>query len=285
MPEDQANKHSAFYFNDGSIVLRVESVLFKVHSSILGRHSEVFHDLVEVPQPNDCEKVDGCPVVDLQDDVEEFTDTLGAIYDPFHFDAIDSKSSLNTLLNALSGILRISTKYNMDQLRKKSIRLLEAKFPSTLDGCISLLKSQFRYDSKDIVRIITLAGRTNVPSVLPWAYYLCTHMGVDDILKNNVLTWEDKALCLAGKEKLWQALMKHSHSFLFRFTPSPQCNGNCATKMSMMLSSGQSSGINPYTLQTNPSSANTSSSASIMGGQVLSDVERRGGAQDESSSS
>jgi hypothetical protein len=94
MSEDQGTKHTSYYFTDGSIVLRVENVLFKVHSSILGRHSEVFRGMDELPQPEDCEKVDGCPVVDLQDDVEEFTDTLGAIYDPLCVLALSSSSSL-----------------------------------------------------------------------------------------------------------------------------------------------------------------------------------------------
>ena len=81
----------------------------------------------------------------------------------------------------------------------------------------------------DIVRLITLASpsHANVPSVLPWAYYLCTHMDVDDVLKNGVLTWESKALVLGGKEKLWEALKKHSHRMLFQFIPSPSCTSSC----------------------------------------------------------
>ncbi|RXW19935.1 hypothetical protein EST38_g5906 [Candolleomyces aberdarensis] len=56
------------------------------------------------------------------------------------------------------------------------IRLLETEFPFTLVGCIALLKSQSRCESKDIVPIIT------VPSILHWVYHLCTHVSVDDIL-------------------------------------------------------------------------------------------------------
>ena len=150
-----------------------------------------------------------------------------------HFDSLDGKSKLNDILTFVSGPLRITTKYGMSKLRAKYISLLEAKFPSTLDGCLSLLKSQFQYASADIVRLITLASpsHANVPSVLPWAYYLCTHMSVDDVIQNDVLTWEGKALVLAGKEKLWQALKKHSHKMLFLFVPAPTCPSNCAIKV------------------------------------------------------
>lgn len=121
----------------------------------------------------------------------------------------------------------------MPKLRAKCIALLEAKFPSTLDGCLALLKSQFQYTPADIVRLITLASpsHANVPSVLPWAYYLCTHMEVDDVVQNDVLTWENKALVLAGKDKLWDALKTHSHKMLFQFIASPSCVSNCAHKI------------------------------------------------------
>lgn len=77
-------KHSEFYFPDGSLAIRISGTVFRVHASILARHSEVFRDMAEIPQPpNDqCETVEGVPVVDLQDDVKEFEDTLHAIYDP-----------------------------------------------------------------------------------------------------------------------------------------------------------------------------------------------------------
>ncbi|KAF5332493.1 hypothetical protein D9611_005476 [Ephemerocybe angulata] len=240
------SKSSEFYFSDGSLVVRIDAKTFKVHSSILARHSEIFSDMAEIPQPHDCELIDGCPVVDLQDDVEEFTDTLRAIYDPMHFDTLDSKSTLSTLLTFLSGILRITTKYAMEKLRRKCISFLEAKFPSTLDGCLSLLASQFQYSSADIVRLIALAsahnGGANIPSVLPWAYYLCTQMTVDEIIGNDVLTWECKAVCLAGKEKLWHAFTTISHSMLFSFSPSPLCQSACAGKLAQLALPSQYGG-------------------------------------------
>ncbi|KAJ3521783.1 hypothetical protein NMY22_g12168 [Coprinellus aureogranulatus] len=237
-------KHPEFYFPDGSLAIRISDTVFRVHASILARHSEVFRDMAEIPQPpsDQCETVEGVPVVDLQDDAKEFEETLSAIYDPFYFDTLDSKSKLNEILSFVSGPLRITTKYAMPKLRAKCISLLEAKFPSTLDGCLSLLKSQFQYTPADIVRLITLASpsHANVPSVLPWAYYLCTHMDVDDVLKNGVLTWESKALVLGGKEKLWEALKKHSHRMLFQFIPSPSCTSSCALKVSTQQNSSSS---------------------------------------------
>jgi hypothetical protein len=119
----------------------------------------------------------------------------------------------------------------MTKLRQKCISLLLIKFPNTFENCTQLLQSNSKYDSPEIIRLIRLARQTNVPEVLPWAYYLCTHMSVSDIMKNAILTWEDKALCLAGKERLWQAQKTYSNSVLFTFTPALQCASSCQTRL------------------------------------------------------
>ncbi|EAU89406.1 hypothetical protein CC1G_07632 [Coprinopsis cinerea okayama7 len=228
----EVTKHPEFYYSDGSIVLRVQNTLFKVHQSVLARHSDVFGGMWDMPQPDGIELVDGCPVVELQDDVKDFTDTLWAVYDSFHFDALDPlKSSLKDLLTFISGVLQVSTKYNMVKLRKKCISLLLVKFPNNFENCAQLLQNQSKYDSPDIIRLIRLARRTNVLEVLPWAYYLCTHLSVNDIMHDRVLSWEDKAICLAGKERLWQAQKSTSNSVLFSFTPVPQCASQCQSRL------------------------------------------------------
>ena len=50
------------WFEDGNIIFRAENTLFKVHRGILRRQSEVFDDLLTLPQPIDVETVDGCHV-------------------------------------------------------------------------------------------------------------------------------------------------------------------------------------------------------------------------------
>jgi hypothetical protein len=76
-----------------------------------------------------------------------------------------------------------------------------------------------------------LARETNIPRVLPWAFYLCTQMSPDELLKNTVLSWKDKALCLAGKESLWEMRKNITHSFILRFTPAPNCTAGCRSPM------------------------------------------------------
>ena len=54
------------WFPDGSIIMRAEDTLFKVYKGTLMQQSELFHDLLTLPQPVDDETIDGCPVVWLE---------------------------------------------------------------------------------------------------------------------------------------------------------------------------------------------------------------------------
>ncbi|KAF9048919.1 hypothetical protein BJ165DRAFT_1343369 [Panaeolus papilionaceus] len=226
--DSKITKHPEFYFQDGSVVLIVEKVAFRVHQSVLSRHSEVFKGMWDMPQPPEAESYDGCPAVVLLDSVRDFEDVMKVLYDSFYFDKLKPDSGLSNLITFISGILRISTKYNMAQLRNKCINIIQEKFPSTLAGCDAVLSKHTQYIPSEIVRIIPLARETNVPKVLPWAFYLCCHIEVEELMVNTALSWSDKALCLAGKEHLWKVQKTISHSFLFEFKQVPGCPSGCA---------------------------------------------------------
>lgn len=75
-------KHEQFWFHDGSVILQVESKLFRVHQTILANHSEVFAGLFEVPQPPGENMLEGCHIVELHDKEQDFVDLLHAVYNP-----------------------------------------------------------------------------------------------------------------------------------------------------------------------------------------------------------
>lgn len=92
-------RHTEFWLRDGSIVLSVQDTLFKVHQTILSNHSDVFADLFSLPQPlnensggetkplEGKDFMDGCNIVHLYDNSDDFVDLLKAIYYPSYVPA------------------------------------------------------------------------------------------------------------------------------------------------------------------------------------------------------
>ncbi|PFH48118.1 hypothetical protein AMATHDRAFT_150595 [Amanita thiersii Skay4041] len=224
---DSIIRNQEFWFEDGSVVIIVGGQCFRVHQSILSRHSEVFNAMFSIPQPRYQEMLDGCPLVRLSDELSDFVDLLRVLYQPFYFDKLSEDADLNTLITFISGILRMSTKYMMRIIRQKCISVLQSKFPSTIEGCDTLLASKYLYPPEAIVRAIPLARESIVPEILPWAYYISTHIPTDELLNDASLSWRDKALCLAGKERLWEAQKTLTHAFVLTFERAPGCVSMC----------------------------------------------------------
>jgi len=91
-------RHTDLWFSDGSVILKAENTLFRVHISQLSRHSAFFRDLFSLPQPPHCNRtrslsdsssitvldgthLEGCPVVYLHDTAEDVGNLLAALYD------------------------------------------------------------------------------------------------------------------------------------------------------------------------------------------------------------
>jgi hypothetical protein len=79
-------RHPDLWFSDGSVVLRAEGTLFRVHISQLVRRSLFFRDLLSLPQPaKDAvgldNTFDGCPLLLLHDSAEDLSNLLKALYD------------------------------------------------------------------------------------------------------------------------------------------------------------------------------------------------------------
>jgi len=91
-------RHTDLWFSDGSVILKAENTLFRVHISQLSRHSAFFRDLFSLPQPPHCNgttslsdsssrtvldgtHLEGCPVVYLHDTAEDVGNLLTALYD------------------------------------------------------------------------------------------------------------------------------------------------------------------------------------------------------------
>lgn len=69
-----------YWLDDGNIVLAVQGRTFRVHKSVLCRTAPFFSTLFSVPQPADRETMEGCPLVHMQDSLQEVRLLLRIIY-------------------------------------------------------------------------------------------------------------------------------------------------------------------------------------------------------------
>ncbi|KAI9573789.1 hypothetical protein HD554DRAFT_555906 [Boletus coccyginus] len=175
-------RHPDLWFSDGSIVLRAENTLFRVHKSLLARHSGFFHDLFTLPQPETDAKslpvhsvggIEGCEVLRLHDAPEDVANLLTALVDgPFgNNDPAD--------FQVVSGVLRLATKYVVDSLRERALNHLSAAWPATLKGWDvreDISRSfELQGGSESIypspIAVINLAREVNASSLLSSAFY------------------------------------------------------------------------------------------------------------------
>ena len=81
MEEPDTPTRSDIWYSDGSIVLQAENVQFKVHQTVLAKHSKVFADMLAVGDPDPAEQlVNGCPLVVIQDSAEDVRHMLSILY-------------------------------------------------------------------------------------------------------------------------------------------------------------------------------------------------------------
>lgn len=80
-PPATITRSEDIWFSDGNIILEAEGQQFRVHQSILARHSTVFQGMFDVPQPLAEPTVEGCSIVHVSDQAKDWEHVLNALYD------------------------------------------------------------------------------------------------------------------------------------------------------------------------------------------------------------
>jgi hypothetical protein len=203
---DRFGTERSLWMDDGTVVLCSGTSLFRVYRGVLARESSVFKDLFSLPQPAGDPTYEGCPLVTLPDQPIDLYYLLAAIH--------DYRSFLNNpgseTFPVIAGILRLSTKYDIEHLRNRAIVVLEYHYPPTLK----------LWDQRDCWRdlgtdfeALNLARETNVPQLLPGVMYeCCTEYMVEEIVdcfrgnptikELRIASPEDRRTCAAAAKEL-----------------------------------------------------------------------------------
>ncbi|KIJ57989.1 hypothetical protein HYDPIDRAFT_103486, partial [Hydnomerulius pinastri MD-312] len=161
------------WLEDGNVVLAAEDKFFRVHRSVLSASSLIFKDMFALPQPpadseGEDEKLDGCPVVRLQDRVVDLQHVLKALY------GSASETSKPMAVGVVTAFLRLGKKYGIAQLYGEAYEVVKGCYPTTLPaGSLSPRRQQpDRKPPK--FGLINIAREVGLTSVLPVALYRCS---------------------------------------------------------------------------------------------------------------
>ncbi|EDR01759.1 uncharacterized protein LACBIDRAFT_333018 [Laccaria bicolor S238N-H82] len=165
---------SKIWFDDGSVVIQAEQTQFRVHRSMLSRHSSVFRDMFSVPQPpGDQEPViEGCSIVHVSESSLDWKNLLTLMYDNLRAYRSDDPMPISLI----AVMLRLGKKYDMEHFLKEAVARLQYEFPRNLSDWDSICDQPFLKiaPSGDLVLldITILAREARIQSILPLAYFL-----------------------------------------------------------------------------------------------------------------
>ncbi|KAF9646053.1 hypothetical protein BDM02DRAFT_3061846, partial [Thelephora ganbajun] len=121
--------HDTFYLDDGSVEVVCGMILFRVHTSTLSFHSPVLRRMLSPANLTAAESPNGCPRIVSSDTSVDFVTLLKAIYLP-GFPERNKVPDFSTF----SSLLRVSTKYEMPNLRAQLLETIYNAYPENFEA-------------------------------------------------------------------------------------------------------------------------------------------------------
>ncbi|KAJ6497467.1 hypothetical protein C8R45DRAFT_898773 [Mycena sanguinolenta] len=165
---------SDIWYTDGTVVLQAQGTQFRVYWGILAQQSSFFHGLQDLPQPPHQPNVDGCPIIELHDNVADVECLLRALFTP----TVHAQTAFS--LSMIAVLIRLGRKYDFRELLELAVARLAFENPGELQEyeALTAARSGKAYQTTRIqhypgilVDILTLARENDLRSILPCAYY------------------------------------------------------------------------------------------------------------------
>ncbi|KAH9856090.1 hypothetical protein C2E23DRAFT_810040 [Lenzites betulinus] len=235
-------RHSDYWFDDGSIVVIAQDTGYKIHKSVLARHSEVFRDLFSLPQTSADDHLDGCPVVRITDASGDFSNLLRALYDTTRDFSLFQLHKRQPFA-VVAGLYELAHKYQIDNLAEQMLRRLRSIFTDNLNtwdalehvrverGYTIVRSASLEVASRtDAIRAVNLARRSGIASMLPVAIYLTTFHRTGVLLTGiprpdgtiDTLSHEDLVRCLDAR-----AIFAHWTHTKFAWLTTARVDSGC----------------------------------------------------------
>ncbi|KAJ7159359.1 hypothetical protein C8R43DRAFT_1234077 [Mycena crocata] len=230
--EEPLHRVENLWFEDGGIVIKAQNTLYRVFRGILEQQSPIFADMFSIPQPQNAETIEGLPVAEIPDAAEDVTVFFRAIFDSSFFQSYPA----TTTFKIMSGVLRLSTKYDVDHLRRRALVHLSSAYPTTLterDRRLNQYESavweQPSWHADGVageISVIRLSREVDAPWILPLAFYVLGRRSVSiDIVPETPST--TPRLCQSDQLALLKgsSLQQLASTQILRFLCAPPIAG------------------------------------------------------------
>ncbi|TFY80049.1 hypothetical protein EWM64_g3959 [Hericium alpestre] len=208
-------KDVEFWLADGNVVLVCESTGFRVHQSVLSMHSRIFKDMFSMCNPQDNDTFDGCSLIRLPDAADDFSHLLKSLYRLRYPPTHDGQFKLE----AAGRLLRIASKYMLDELRKELIDYILVLFPKTLR--FQRGRKIFPSDFSGLLGV-EISLSCDVPIILPAACHVAASQGggVLKILDSHGMphgeaSMNARRMVLEFREKMMETLDELCEEFIW----------------------------------------------------------------------
>ncbi|KAF8160612.1 hypothetical protein B0H34DRAFT_745968 [Crassisporium funariophilum] len=234
-------RHPDLWFLDGNIALVADNFYFCVHQGILSRHSEVFAQIIKNHSGDDKKKsrlLEGSLVLELDDSATDLRCFLLALYD-----GVSEITHNVGDFDTVSSILRLSTKYQVEHIRKALVRGMSAIWPRSLavweareaeaTDPAGTYKPRALYPHP--IMVINLAREVGALELLPSAFYDLSRSNASEIATGYLPPGcsQRSETHLLSERELMNALKgrEHASRFLSTFVvnelESRECSPNC----------------------------------------------------------
>ncbi|KAJ7062508.1 hypothetical protein C8F01DRAFT_1023564 [Mycena amicta] len=214
------------WFKDGTLVIKAEHLLFRVYGGLLAKVSPIFESMLEFPHPEEEATIEGCPVVELHDTAQDAKCFLQALFDYRFFLPPPERTDWRIVC----GVMRLSKKYDVEELSVRALKHLSTAFVMDLDQYPGI--PTFDLDPMGLTHLVRLGRELSLHWFLPAAFYqLCSAAPIGDIVSGVTegtehveLSLNDKVLCAREHVNMRLEAGSKICDFLWDPTTVPGCS-------------------------------------------------------------
>ncbi|KLO05520.1 hypothetical protein SCHPADRAFT_1002869 [Schizopora paradoxa] len=225
---DSPQPYADLWFADGSVVLKTDSCLFRVHKTMLARESTVFKDMFAFPVVSDhpeeneekvkieenedgladSEVYEGLPVVPLIDDDETAViHLLTMIYKPNYTKVTETLLKLP----CAAGLFKLSNKYQFISVEDALENELKVAFPQNRSAFGQAESTEIRHallTNDNLLPLLPMVQDAGLAEHFPSLFYCCSQYSIPVILA-ECLDPNLTELLLSGREEIKRSIHRH----------------------------------------------------------------------------